>query len=462
MCWLYALPTALINSLWVWRAATRLNSMTLPTAKTPVTDATSSSSYPLALAVVTTLFFMWGFLTALNDILVPHLKSIFDLDYAQVMLVQFAFFSAYFVFSIPSAKIIDWMGYKRTMVAGLFTMGLGAALFIPAASVPSFPLFLAALIVLAAGITALQVAANPYVAVLGPPATASSRLNLTQAFNSLGTTIAPPLGGLIILSAAPKTMDEIRRMSATALQTYRIHEASSVKLPYLGLAIALVVLGVLIGLFKLPAIPEATRHDKSAGPKDSIWKHRHLVLGAVGIFVYVGAEVAIGSFLVNYFNQREIGNVTLQTASRLVAFYWGGAMVGRFIGSAILQKVRTGTLLGIAAIAAALLVCISMLTTGHVAMWSIILVGFFNSIMFPSIFTLGIAELGPLTGDGSGLLVMAIVGGAIIPELQGALADVPSIGIHHAFILPVLCYLYIVYYAFKGSKPVAVAQTAGA
>jgi MFS transporter, FHS family, L-fucose permease len=431
--------------------------MTVPTLNSTVKNTAPNAAYPAALAVVTTLFFMWGFLTALNDILVPHLKSIFDLNYRQVMMVQFAFFSAYFVFSIPSAKIIDWMGYKRTMVAGLFTMGLGALLFIPAASVPSFALFLAALIVLAAGITALQVAANPYVAVLGPPKTASSRLNLTQAFNSLGTTIAPPLGGLLILSAAPKSMEEIRQMSASALQAYRIHEASSVKLPYLGLAIALVVLGILIGLFKLPAIPEATRSSTTGGPKVSLWKYRHLILGAVGIFVYVGAEVAIGSFLVNYFNQPDIGNVSLQSAAKLVAFYWGGAMVGRFIGSAILQKVRTGTLLGIAALAATLLVCTSMLTTGHVAMWSIILVGFFNSIMFPSIFTLGIAELGPLTGDGSGLMIMAIVGGAIIPVLQGALADNPNIGIHHAFILPVLCYLYIVYYAFRGSKPVAVA-----
>jgi len=426
----------------------------IPKTTSTISDP-GSRNYTAALAVVTTLFFMWGFLTALNDILVPHLKSVFDLNYTKVMLIQFAFFSAYFVFSIPSAKVIDAIGYKRTMVLGLFTMGLGAALFIPAASVPSYPLFLTALIVLAAGITALQVAANPYVAVLGPPATASSRLNLTQAFNSLGTTIAPPLGGLLILSAAPKTMEEIRQMPADALQAFRIHEAASVKLPYLGLALALVILAILIGMFKLPAIPEATRHDGSSGPKASIWKYRHLVLGAVGIFVYVGGEVAIGSFLVNYFVQPEIGNVTLQQAARLVAFYWGGAMVGRFIGSAILQKVRTGTVLGIAAIAACVLVCTSMLTTGHVAMWSIILVGFFNSVMFPSIFTLGIAELGPLTGDGSGLMIMAIVGGAIIPVLQGALADNPSIGIHHAFILPALCYIYIVFYAFSGSKPAA-------
>jgi len=408
-------------------------------------------AYRGALAVVTTLFFMWGFVTVLNDVLVPHLKSVFDLNYTKVMLIQFAFFSAYFIFSIPSAKIIDWIGYKQTMVAGLFTMGLGALLFIPAASAPSYPLFLGALMVLAAGITALQVAANPYVAVLGPPATASSRLNLAQAFNSLGTTIAPYLGGLVILSAASKDADSLRQMSADALQAYRIQEASSVKLPYLIIGLALLVLALVIGRFRLPAMPTAQHKmgDRSAG---SLWKYRHLVLGTVAIFVYVGAEVSIGSFLVNYFSQPDIANVTAKVAAGFVSYYWGGAMIGRFLGSAILQKVRTGTVLGFAALAAATLVCISMSTTGHAAMWSIIFVGFFNSVMFPSIFTLGIAELGPLTGDGSGWLIMAIVGGAIIPVAQGAIAD--RIGIHHAFILPVVCYLYIVFYAFKGSKPV--------
>jgi FHS family L-fucose permease-like MFS transporter len=326
-------------------------------------------------------------------------------------------------------------------------------LFIPAASVPSFPLFLAALIVLATGITALQVSANPYVAVLGPPETASSRLNLTQAFNSLGTTIAPYFGSLLILSSAPKTMGEVRQMSGQVLQAYRLHEASSVKLPYLGLGLALIALGVVIAGFKLPSIPEAEHRGgvESAGPAKSVWKHRHLVLGAVGIFVYVGAEVSIGSFLVNYLSQPDIGNVSVQVAARFVTFYWGGAMLGRFIGSAILQKVQTGKVLGTAAIVACLLVCVSMATSGHVAMASILLVGLFNSVMFPSIFTLGIAELGPLTGDGSGVLVMAIVGGAIIPVLEGVMAD--RIGIQHALILPAICYLYIVYYAFVGSRP---------
>lgn len=484
----------------------------------------TSKTYTGALAVVTSLFFMWGFLTCLNDILVPHLKSIFELGYRQVMMIQFAFFGAYAVFSIPSAKLIGWIGYQRSMVVGLLTMGLGAFLFVPAAGVPSFGLFLGALIVLATGITCLQVAANPYVTVLGKPETASSRLNLTQAFNSLGTFLAPFFGGLLILTAAPKSIDEIRALSSNALQAYRLHEASTVKNPYVGLGIALVLLAIAIGSFKLPKIEHA-QHRVGEKVGDSIWKHPNLVFGAIAIFVYVGAEVSIGSFLVNYFAQPEIGGLTEKVAASFVAFYWGGAMLGRFIGSnflsgakstymglitsasialillsypvkshipagyqpgvpnlmwlawllvagrpllalvaiasaiiAIIAAIRggrvtakTGMLLGICAVSTSALVTISMLGTGHMAMWSIILVGFFNSIMFPSIFTLGVAELGPLTGDGSGILVMAIVGGAIIPLTQGWIAD--HIGIHHAFFLPVFCYLYILFFALSGSKP---------
>jgi FHS family L-fucose permease-like MFS transporter len=415
-----------------------------------VTSSISAPSYRVPLMVVTTLFFMWGFLTCLNDILVPHLKSIFDLNYTRVMLIQFAFFGAYFLFSIPSAKIIDWIGYQRAMVLGLVTMGTGAFLFVPAASAPSYPLFLLALIVLAAGITCLQVAANPYVTVLGNPETASSRLNLTQAFNSLGTFLAPFFGSLFILSAAPKTIEEIRALAPDALHAYRLHEVATVKTPYVGLGIALVLLAIAIGSSKLPKIEHA-QHKVGEKVNDSIWKHPNLVFGAISIFVYVGAEVSIGSFLVNYFGQPEIGGLTAKVAADFVAFYWGGAMVGRFIGSGLLQKVSTRSLLGICAICAASLVAISMLSSGHFAMWSIILVGFFNSIMFPSIFTLGVAELGPLTGDGSGIMIMAIVGGALIPVAQGAIAD--RIGIHHAFFLPVICYLYILFFALSGSKP---------
>jgi FHS family L-fucose permease-like MFS transporter len=405
-------------------------------------------NYRRPLAMVTTLFFMWGFLTSLNDILIPHLKTVFDLNYAKAMLIQFAFFTSYFVFSLPSGKLIDKVGYKKAMVAGLFTMGIGALLFLPAASVPSFPFFLTALIVLAAGMTILQVSANPYVAILGPEKTAASRLNLAQAFNSLGTTIGPKLGGMLILSGAPLAAAAISAMSAPQLQAYRVEQASSVKTPYLIFALALMALGVAIALFKLPAI--ASVEQRSGAGHDSIWRHTHLILGAIGIFVYVGAEVSIGSFLVNYFSQPDIGNISELAAAGLLSFYWGGAMVGRFIGSALQQKIAANKILGVAAIVAALLVITSMLTFGHVAMWTIIAVGLFNSVMFPTIFTLAIEGLGPLTGDGSGLLVAAIVGGAIIPEIQGIIAD--RIGIHHAFFLPILCYMYIAYFAFVGSQ----------
>ena len=410
----------------------------------------SGQSYFRPLAVVTTLFFMWGFVSVLNDVLVPHLKSIFDLSYAGVMLIQFAFFSAYLLFSVPCAKIVDWIGYQGTMVAGLLTMAAGAFLFVPAALAPSYPLFLTALMVLATGITALQVAANPYVIVLGDPRTGSSRLNLTQAFNSVGTALAPKVGGLFILTAAPLAIEQLRKLPPDALHAYRLHEAASVKLPYILIGVVLVLLAILIATSKLPRI-ESAQHHLGENVHDSVWRHPNLVFGAIGIFAYVGAEVAIGSFLVNYFSQPDIAGLAPRTAAGYVSFYWGGAMIGRFVGSALLQRVKTSRLLAVFAVCAAALVTTSMLTTGPVAMWSILAVGLFNSVMFPNIFTLGIAGLGPLTGDASGVLNMAIVGGAVIPVLQGAIAD--HIGIHNAFFLPVICYLYILFYALSGSKP---------
>jgi FHS family L-fucose permease-like MFS transporter len=404
------------------------------------------------MAMVTTLFFMWGFLTSLNDILVPHLKSIFDLNYTRVMFINSAFFGSYFVFAIPAGLLIEKIGYKRTMVFGLIIMGVGALLFVPAANVPSFELFLAALIVLAGGVTALQVAANPYVTVLGPSRTASSRLNLTQAFNSLGTTIAPYVGGKLILAAAPMSSLDLHKLSVAAQLAYRQQEASTVKIPYIGIAVALTALALAIAMFNLPRI-ETTREFRPMGEIDTaakdLWKQRQLVLGALAIFLYVGAEVSIGSFLINYFTQPEIGNMTVKAAPGLVSLYWLGAMIGRFIGAAGLQKLPTRGVLGSVAVVACVLVVISMLSTGWLAMGTIICVGLFNSVMFPSIFTLGVEGLGPLTAKGSGLLVQAIVGGAIIPVAEGALAD--RIGIQHAFILPALCYIYIAYYGFKGS-----------
>lgn len=396
-----------------------------------------------ALTIVTSLFLMWGFLTTLNDTLIPQLKQIFTLNYTQAMLVQFSFFGSYFFFAQPAGKLIEWIGYKRTMVVGLAVMAVGVFLFLPAASAQSYGFFLAAEIVLAAGITALQVAANPYVTVLGPSQTASSRLNLTQAFNSFGTVIAPLFGSAFLLPSA----ERLAHMS-------KVEQAASVKLPYAGIGILLILLAIAIAIVRLPRI-QTTREFRTTGdaenPMGTVWSHRHVWLGAIGIFTYVGAEVAIGSSLVNYMEQHYIGGFSAQRANAYLIFYWGGLMVGRFIGSAVLQRVDTGRLVGAFAVIAGLLVALSMLTSGHFAMWTILLVGLFNSIMFPSIFTLGTAHMGPLTGKASGLLVMAIVGGAIIPLGQGAIMD--RIGIHHGFILPVLCYVFIAYYGFIGSKP---------
>ncbi len=410
----------------------------------------ATQNYRRPLAIVTSLFFMWGFLTCLNDILVPHLKSIFDLTFAQVMLVQFAFFSAYFLFSVPWSKIVNTIGYQKTMVVGLLTMAVGALLFVPAASAVSYPLFLTALLVLATGITGLQVSANPYVDLLGKPETASSRLDLTQAFNSLGTTIAPKIGGLLILSAAPMAVEQIRQLAPQALHAYRVQEAASVKMPYTVISVALVLLAIVIGAVKLPKIETAT---DGTGEKsnDSIWKHRNLLLGAVGIFSYVGAEVSIGSFLVNYFGLPEIAGLSAKTAAGFVSFYWAGSMVGRFLGAPLLQRIKAGYLLALCALCAVALISLSMILGGHTAMWTILAVGLFNSIMFPTIFSLGVAELGPLTGSASGVLNMAIVGGALLPVIQGVIAD--RVGLHHAFILPVICYLYILFYGLVGSKP---------
>ncbi len=431
-------------------------------ASTPSTIANNSSAnlngqrnYLPELSILTSLFFMWGFLTCLNDILIPHLQNVFELNYFQSMLVQFTFFLAYFLISLPSGKLVEKVGYKKGIVIGLVTAGIGTLIFYPAAGLRSYPVFLIAFFILASGITLLQVAANPYVTILGKPETASSRLNLTQAFNSLGTTVAPYFGSLLILSTAVKTAEELSKMSPAEVEAYKAAEAAAVQYPYLGLAAVLFIIAAIFAVIKLPQIEASTVQSGDGNGNydeihDSAWGYKHLLLGAIGIFVYVGAEVAIGSFLVKYFVSLDSSMLEME-AGKMVSFYWGGAMVGRFIGSAVQRKIKPGTVLGFNAIMASLLVLTSMMSNGKVAMWSILLVGLFNSIMFPTIFSLAIRGLGKHTGQASGILCMAIVGGAVIPVVQGLIAD--SIGIHHAFILPVLCYLFIAYYGFKGSVP---------
>ncbi len=438
------------------------------TSKTSPGSNATGASYGPALTVLTTLFFIWGSLTSLNDVIIPFAQNTFNLNIAESMLIQTAFFLAYFVFSIPSAKIIDWLGYKRAIIVGLGTMVAACLMFYPAAKIPSFPFFLTGFFVLAGGITVLQVAANPYVAVLGRPETASSRLNLTQAFNSLGTAVFPWVGARLIL----------RESVSAAAQT--ASQDAVIKLYVYFFAIVLVLLALLFAFFKLPKM-EAAEHPLGQKVGDSIWKHPNLIYGALGIFVYVGGEVAIGSDIANYLALPNIGHFSsniadpaaqyhaaLAVAARYISLYWLGAMVGRFIGSAVLQKVRTSKVLAFCSAMAALLVIVSVFSSGYIAMWSVLSIGLFNSIMFPCIFTSGIAELGPLTGDGSGILNMAIVGGAIIPYVVGKIALMinrsyyPSMtqgetswgqGIHWALIIAALCYLYILFYAVSGSKP---------
>jgi FHS family L-fucose permease-like MFS transporter len=364
------------------------------------------------------------------------------------MLVQFAFFSSYFVFSYPGGRSVDWLGYKKTMVLGLLTMAIGAAGFIPASYVASFPLFLGALILLAAGMTTVQVSANPYVTIIGPSSTASSRLNLAQAFNSVGTFIAPFFGGLLILGAPRITPAQIHSMAAVAQQAYREAQASSVRLPYAGMALLLVLLATTLGLLRFgpsSGCAQPVHHSRTGVlteiTRQEIWHHPWLLCGALGIFTYVGAEVTIGSLLVNYMGLPQVAGLREQTAANYLMFYWGGAMIGRFIGSAILQRVKTGLLLCLAAVGASALVLTSILSSGRLAMDAMLAVGFFNSIMFPSIFTLGIQDLGPLTSKGSSLMIASIVGGALIPLGTGRLAD--HIGLQPSLIVPVVCYTYI-------------------
>jgi FHS family L-fucose permease-like MFS transporter len=372
-----------------------------------------------------------------------------------------AFFTSYFVFSYPGGALVDKFGYKKTMVMGLIVMALGALGFIPAASFALFPVFLSALIVLAAGMTIVQVAINPYVTVIGPAKTASSRLNLAQAFNSVGTFIAPFFGSVLILreAVAPIGPDKLLSMTEVARQAYREAQASTVRLPYIGIALMLLFLAVALMLIKLK--PQSGMTDltqdfrpgafaEALSKPDSIWNHPWLFAGALGIFTYVGAEVSIGSFLVNYMGLPQIGGLNEAVAAKFLMVYWGGAMVGRFIGSAVLQRVRTSPVVGVCGVGAFCLVLTSILTHGHVAMGAALAVGLCNSIMFPSIFTLGIQDLGPLTSKGSSLMIAAILGGAVIPYATGKLAD--HIGLQPSFLIPAICYVYIAAFGLAGIK----------
>jgi MFS transporter, FHS family, L-fucose permease len=412
-----------------------------------------------AMSVAVTLFFMVGFLTCLNDVVSPHLKSIFGLNYRETQYIPFCFFSSYFVFSYPGGQLVERFGYKKTMVSGLFVMALGALGFLLAARLAAFPVFLAALVVLAAGMTIVQVAANPYVTIIGPSRTASSRLNLAQAFNSVGTAIAPIIGAQLILKHASETVttEQLHSMSEVARQAYRELQVSTIRMPYLLIALLLILLALSLAAIKLGtttvASPETQDFRPGALGSDrlpSVWTKKWAVLGAIGIFTYVGAEVSIGNLLINYTGLSDIAGLREDFAGHFLTYYWSGAMIGRFIGSALLQRLNTGILLGLAAIGAFSLVSLSLVTHGHIAMYSMLAVGLCNSIMFPSIFTLGIEGLGVLTSKGASLLIAAIWGGALIPLAQGALAD--RIGLHPSFGLPAICYVYITVFGFLNLK----------
>ena len=382
-----------------------------------------------AFIAMTCLFFFWGFITVLNDILIPFLKESFDLNYTQAMLVQFCFFGAYFIVSPFAGRLIDKVGYQQGIVLGLLTTAAGCLLFYPSASFHVYGLFLFAFFVLASGITILQVAANPYVAALGPEKTAASRLNLAQAANSLGTTVGPIIGASLILGVVAA-------------------DASAVQGPYLMIAGLLIAAALVFRNIKLPKLAhvEATGEESDG----NIWEHRSLVLGALAIFLYVGGEVSIGSFLVNYFSESSIAGMSTADAGEMVAYYWGAAMIGRLFGAVLMNYVAATKYLAVNALIAIIMIIVSMNSTGDVAMWSILAVGFFNSIMFPTIFTLAVKGLGSMTSKGSGLVCQAIVGGALIPLVQGVAAD--SIGIQLSFIVPMLCYIYIGWYALNGAE----------
>ncbi|MCF2949170.1 sugar MFS transporter [Paraglaciecola aquimarina] len=404
-------------------------------------------SFRSALMSLTVLFFMWGFITSLNDILIPYLKKLFLLSYTQAMLVQLCFFGAYFVVSIPAGHLCKKLGYQRGIVIGLALSAVGGLLFYPAASVVSYGLFLSALFVLASGITILQVAANPYVTALGSEETASGRLTMTQAFNALGTTIAPFFGGLLIFGAVSHSTE------VTALGS----PADAVKLPYLLIAGTLLALSFIFYKLKLPDITSHSAEKRSAD-NSRLFDHPHLILGAIGIFLYVGAEVSIGSFLINFFTDPQIGNMTEKVAANLIAYYWGGAMLGRFLGASIMHFVPARFCLVFCSLMVTILIALSIQLNGNMAMYSILAVGLFNSIMFPTIFSLALTGLKSLTGQGSGLLCLAIVGGAIVPMLQGVAAD--SFGLQQSFWVPLLCYLFVGFYGLKGATMIAWNQSA--
>jgi MFS transporter, FHS family, L-fucose permease len=392
-----------------------------------------NARYLIPLALMVSLYFVIGFITSLNDILIPHFKDLFHLKIVEALLVQFCFFGAYFVMSLPCGWIVGKIGYKTSIVVALAIIGAGLLLFLPASIVIFYPLFLFALFVVGSGLALLQVAINPYVGALGPPETAASRLNLCGGLNSLATTIAPRIGAFFIFVGAAATTAEL---------------AMSVRMPYVILAAGAFAMAGVTALVHLPRLIETNTGSSKA--EGSAWKVRHLRFGAIAIFCYVGAEVAIGSIMINFLGQPSMGALSHAEAAKYVSYYWGSAMIGRFIGFVVMQKIRAENGLAFVALMGLLFVGTGIVAHGQLAVWAIVCCGLFNSIMWPCIFPLSVRNLGPLTSQGSGILVTMVVGGAVIPEIQAYLAD--SIGYQPSFAVVFLCYAYILFFAVRGYK----------
>lgn len=401
-----------------------------------------------AIGVVSTLFFLFGFITCLNDILIPHLKEVFSLNYAESTLVQSTFFGAYFVMSLPASKLITNYGYKKSFIIGLAITAIGCISLVFSAKIAVYLVFLSGFFVLATGIVILQVAANPYLTSIGNPDRASSRLIFAQGLNSLGTTIAPIIGSWLILSVAIKSSAELLKLSDIELVNYHAAQASGVQYPYITLACFIICIAIALSFFKFPAINKNNNELASTdNQKFKFFEHPKLVLGTIAIFLYVGAEVAIGSLMVNFISSPNIGNKSLESAGYYLSYYWGGAMIGRFIGAFITIKYPAHKVLFVHAVMAIILVTFTIFGSGIFAMCCILAVGFFNSIMFPSIFVLSTQGLGKFVEKGSGIICMAIVGGAVIPFLQGLFVD--HFNLNYSYIIPCLCYIYIAIFALK-------------
>ena len=409
-------------------------------------------AYGKTLALLASLFFMWGFITVINNTLLPHLRSVFDLNYTQTTLIESVWFIAYFVASMPSAFLIERVGYRRAIIIGLLIMAVGSLAMVPAARIPSFEVTLAALFVIACGIALLQVAANPYVAVIGPQETSESRLTLVQAFNSMGTFFAPYFGGYLILS---RTVSGTT-MEGTAISLeQRMADAQATQLPYVLVAAVLVVLALIISRARLPELGQETRRANAEQRKHlSLWNHRNLVWGVPAIFIYLIAEIGVANLFINFVSQPSIGNMTHADAANYLILLWGGMMVGRFAGAFLMRSIPANKVLAAFALAAFVVMLAASALHGPIAMWALILVGLCHSIMFPTIFALGIKDLGPLTEEGSGVLITAIAGGALV-VIQGWLAD--RYGLQQSFYLTAACELYVLWYAIWGSKTKAAA-----